>query len=73
MYEARAIARYLVRKYRPESNLVPSSEDLQKCALFEQAMSVEAFDFAPHAYGIIYEKGMKPYVCFVFSKGHKRN
>ena len=54
-----------MRKYRPESVLVPGTEDPQKYALFEQAMSVEAFDFAPPLSVIAWEKRYKKCVTFL--------
>ena len=69
LYEARAIARYLVRKYKPESALVPSMDDLKKYALFEQAMSVEAFNFAFPVIAISWEKGYKPCVSYIRPSG----
>lgn len=62
LYESRAIARYLVRKYAPQSVLVPSTDDVQRYGLFEQAMSVEMFNFAPPLQTILYEKVSKRYV-----------
>jgi hypothetical protein len=35
---------------------------LESYAHFEQAMSIEAFDFTPHVSGISYERDYKPYV-----------
>ena len=62
MFEQRAIARYLAVKYRPNT-LVPSPEkDVQKYAKFEQAMSIEAFDWHPGAFGIVFEIRSKQYV-----------
>ena len=60
LYELRAIVRYLVRKYAPQSSIVPSSDDLQRYGLFEQAMSIEAFDFGPPLMAILYETAYKP-------------
>ncbi|KAL5522171.1 hypothetical protein ACEPAF_2028 [Sanghuangporus sanghuang] len=57
LFESRAIARYLVAKYGPDSGLAP--KELKKNALFEQAMSIESSDFAPYAGGLGSEV-MKP-------------
>lgn len=54
--ESRTIARYLALKYAPESTLVPGTDDLRRYGLFEQAMSVEAFDFNPPIQAILFEK-----------------
>ncbi|KAG2123007.1 glutathione S-transferase [Suillus cothurnatus] len=59
LYESRAIARYLVKKYPNQGTpLIPS--DLKAEALFEQAASVEAFNFTPFVTLIIAEKVFKP-------------
>ncbi|KAL5522170.1 hypothetical protein ACEPAF_2027 [Sanghuangporus sanghuang] len=58
IFESRAIARYLIAKYGPNSGLIP--KDLKKNALFEQAMSIENNDFAPPAGGLAGEKYFKP-------------
>ncbi|KAL5480329.1 hypothetical protein ACEPAI_1599 [Sanghuangporus weigelae] len=58
LFESRAIARYLIAKYGPNSGLIP--KDLKKNALFEQAMSIENNDFAPPAGGLASEKYFKP-------------
>lgn len=60
MFESRAICRYLVTKYGEGSTLVPSNSDRKATALFEQAVSIEAFNFDPYAYGIALEKLIKP-------------
>ncbi|KIK53976.1 hypothetical protein GYMLUDRAFT_206981 [Collybiopsis luxurians FD-317 M1] len=50
LYESRAICRYLVSKYPNQGpNLIPNPSDLQAIALFEQAVSIEAFNFEPFA------------------------
>lgn len=58
LFESRAIARYLVAKYGKSSTLVPKGE--KEAAIFEQAASVEAFDFGPSAIKVVSEKLFKP-------------
>ncbi|KAK7677204.1 hypothetical protein QCA50_019798 [Cerrena zonata] len=58
LYESRAIARYLVRQYGPQSGLIPT--DPKKLAKFEQAASVEASNFDPHAGPVLFEKLIAP-------------
>jgi glutathione S-transferase len=59
LYESRAIARYLIKKYPDQGTpLIPS--DLKAEALFEQAASIEAFNFTPFVRPIIVEKVFKP-------------
>lgn len=62
LYESRAIARYLVAAYPTEGPaLVPAaSAGVKTHALFEQAMSVEAFSFDPPVGGILIEQLFKP-------------
>ena len=43
--ESRAIARYLVRKFGPNSTLIPPVSDIQASALFDAACSVEQANF----------------------------
>ncbi|KAI6141273.1 glutathione S-transferase [Pisolithus tinctorius] len=59
LYESRAIARYLIRKYPNQGTpgLIPT--DRKEEALFEQAASIESFNFNPFAAGIAYEKIFK--------------
>lgn len=59
LYEARAICRYLVRKYEGQGTpgLVP--KDLKNEALFEQAASIEYSNFYPFALGLATEKIIK--------------
>ncbi|KAL5500964.1 hypothetical protein ACEPAH_9351 [Sanghuangporus vaninii] len=57
IYESQATVRYSVAKYAPDSNLVP--KDLKKNDLFEQAMSVELFNFHPYALVLAAEKFWK--------------
>ncbi|KAG8213446.1 glutathione S-transferase [Butyriboletus roseoflavus] len=59
LYEARAICRYLVKKYEGQGTpgLVPS--DPRSEALFEQAASIEYSNFYPFALGLATEKIIK--------------
>ncbi|KAI5122249.1 hypothetical protein M0805_007114 [Coniferiporia weirii] len=59
LYESRAIARYIVAKYGPDSGLIPAG-DLKKLGLFEQAASVEQSNFHAPALGFVVEKFGKP-------------
>lgn len=53
MYESRAIARYLAQK---AGRFIPKAgADLQETARFEQAMSIEATNFDPYAFGLVRE------------------
>ncbi|KAF7293294.1 Glutathione S-transferase [Mycena chlorophos] len=65
LYESRAICLYLERKYpnQPEgSKLAPDvGADLRATALFNQAMSVETFNFYPFAYRVVDEVIFKPH------------
>ena len=60
LFESRAIARYLINKYGKDSGLIPS--DPKANALFEQAASIEAFNFDQYASGIVFERVFKLYV-----------
>jgi glutathione S-transferase len=60
LFESRAIGRYLVNKYGKDSGLIPS--DPKANALFEQAASIEAFNFDQYASGIVFERVFKLYV-----------
>jgi len=62
LYESRAIARYLIKKYPNQgtAGLIPTG--LKEEALFEQAASVEVSNFNAHAAPIAYEKVFKVYV-----------
>jgi glutathione S-transferase len=59
VYESRAIARYLIKKYpnKGTAGLIPT--DLKEEALFEQAASVEVSNFNPHVAPLAYEKLFK--------------
>ncbi|KAL4068711.1 glutathione S-transferase [Scleroderma yunnanense] len=61
VYESRAIARYLIKKYPNQGTqgLIPT--DPKQEALFEQAVSIEAFNFNPFASAIITEKVFKKF------------
>ncbi|KAI5123006.1 hypothetical protein M0805_007628 [Coniferiporia weirii] len=59
LYESRAIARYVIAKYAPGSELVPTG-DLKKLGRFEQAASIESSNFYPYAMGLALEKVFKP-------------
>ncbi|KAI5119671.1 hypothetical protein M0805_009616 [Coniferiporia weirii] len=59
LYESRAIARYIVAKYGPNSGLIPTG-DLKTLGLFEQAASVERSNFYPPLEGLLTEKVGKP-------------
>ncbi|KAG1831944.1 glutathione S-transferase [Suillus subalutaceus] len=60
LYESRAIARYLIKKYPNEGTpLIPSDPKAE--ALFEQAASIEAFNFTAFVAPIIAEKVFNPY------------
>ncbi|KAG2753961.1 glutathione S-transferase [Suillus brevipes Sb2] len=59
LYESRAIARYLIKKYPTHgAQLIPS--DPKSEALFEQAASIEAFNFTTFVTPIVVEKVFKP-------------
>ncbi|EJD00514.1 glutathione S-transferase [Fomitiporia mediterranea MF3/22] len=58
LFEGRAIARYLIAKYAPDSSLIP--KEPRKLALFEQAMSIENNDFYFYVSGMSIEKYYKP-------------
>ncbi|KAH7929516.1 glutathione S-transferase [Leucogyrophana mollusca] len=59
LYESRAIARYLAKKYAGQGTqeLIPSEAKAE--ALFEQAASTETSNFDPFASGIVFEKVFK--------------
>ncbi|KAJ8581821.1 glutathione S-transferase [Rhizopogon salebrosus TDB-379] len=60
LYESRAISRYLSKKYQGQgTELIPT--DPQAEALFEQAASIEAFNFNAFVAPIIFEKWFKPF------------
>ncbi|KAI9573209.1 glutathione S-transferase [Boletus coccyginus] len=61
LFESRAIARYLIKKYPNQgtTGLIPT--DPKEEALFEQAASVEASNFDAYAAPLAYEKVFKTY------------
>ena len=60
LYESRAICTYLSRKY--SFPLLPAQTDLEACALFDQAQSVETQYFAEPAGKIAFEKFAKKFI-----------
>ncbi|KAJ4114766.1 hypothetical protein NW768_011320 [Fusarium equiseti] len=60
LYESRAICTYLSRKY--SFPLLPSPTNLEYCALFDQAQSVETQYFAEPAGRIAFEKFAKKFI-----------
>ncbi|KAJ7028400.1 glutathione S-transferase-like protein [Mycena alexandri] len=61
LYESRAIARYLVAKYPAKGPaLIPAAGTKQQ-ALFEQAASIEAFNFDPLVTALLTERLVKPF------------
>ncbi|RXW17598.1 hypothetical protein EST38_g8248, partial [Candolleomyces aberdarensis] len=58
LYESRAIANYLAEKYADQGTpLIP--KDLKAKALFEQAASIEAFNYNPSASKAVFDKIFK--------------
>jgi glutathione S-transferase len=65
LYESRAIARYLSKKYPNQgTSLIPSDPKAE--ALFEQASSIEIFNFNAFVAPIVFEKVFKPWVVLLF-------
>ena len=60
LFESRAIARYLALKYGGIGKIIPDPSDVQKTALFEQALCVELANFDPLASGVALELVYKP-------------
>ncbi|KAH7305649.1 putative glutathione S-transferase [Rhexocercosporidium sp. MPI-PUGE-AT-0058] len=61
VYESRAIAKYIAKKYAGQgTKLMPEESDLKAYALFEQACSIEQNYFDGPANGICFEKVFKP-------------
>jgi glutathione S-transferase len=59
LYESRAIARYLIKKHPNHgAPLIPTDPIAE--ALFEQAASIEAFNFTTFVTPIVVEKVFKP-------------
>ncbi|PMD41334.1 putative glutathione S-transferase [Hyaloscypha variabilis F] len=60
LFESRAIARYIAKKYAGQGTpLLPAEDDLKAYGLFEQACSLEQFYFDPAASQIAFEKVFK--------------
>ncbi|KAI6154597.1 glutathione S-transferase-like protein [Pisolithus tinctorius] len=59
LYESRAICRYLAKKYEGQGTPTLIPKDAKGEALFEQAASIEAFNFYPFASGLAFEKIIK--------------
>ena len=62
LHEARAIARYVAEKWSNQGtqNLIPLGSDLQKKALFEQAISIQISNFDAHAGRAVVAKVFQP-------------
>ncbi|EIW77399.1 glutathione S-transferase [Coniophora puteana RWD-64-598 SS2] len=60
LYESRAIARYLVKKYGGQGTVSLIPTGLKEEALFEQGVSIETANFYPSAIGFGLEKVFKP-------------
>ncbi|KZV99077.1 glutathione S-transferase [Exidia glandulosa HHB12029] len=61
LYESRAICRYICKKYPNQGTpLVPAEDDLRAYGLFEQAASVEIYNFDVHVQAAAYESVVKP-------------
>ncbi len=59
--ESRAICRYLEAKYKGKgTELIPTN--VEALGLFEQAASIESFNFDPYASGIVFERVFKKYM-----------
>lgn len=60
MYESRAIGRYIATKYADQGTpgLIPT--DLKAFGLFEQACSIEIWNFQEHAGKADFETNIKP-------------
>ncbi len=69
VYESRAICRYICRKYQPGPQLLPAEGDLRAYAMFEQAVSVEVYNFDVHVQAAARERFLKPYVLAPTSIG----
>ncbi|KAJ7160315.1 glutathione S-transferase-like protein [Mycena filopes] len=61
LYESRAIARYLVAKYPAEGPALMPAPGTKEHALFEQAASIEAFNFDPLVTAVLTERLVKPF------------
>ncbi|KIJ62829.1 hypothetical protein HYDPIDRAFT_93610 [Hydnomerulius pinastri MD-312] len=60
LFKSRAICRYLVRKYGHQGTPDLLSTDIQQEALFEQAASIESFNYDPNASGIAIKRFFRP-------------
>ncbi|GKZ48429.1 hypothetical protein AbraIFM66951_000490 [Aspergillus brasiliensis] len=61
LYESRAVGEYLATKYRDDGpQLLPPTEDVEKCALFRQWASVEYSQFSPLAEQLLMQKMFNP-------------
>lgn len=69
LYESRAICRYLCLANPSLSHLVPSSNDAEASALFEQAASIEALNFNPPAGRLAFEKFAKRFMGLPADEG----
>jgi len=59
LYESRAIARYIIKKYSNQGpQLIPTEPQAE--ALFEQAASIEVFNFTSFVAPIVAERVFKP-------------
>lgn len=60
LFESRAICRYIATKFTSQGTpLLPDPSDLKAVAGFEQAVSIEAFNFEPFVSGIVAERVFK--------------
>ncbi|KAH0828989.1 glutathione S-transferase [Lanmaoa asiatica] len=59
LYESRAIARYLIKKYPNQGTTTLIPTDPKEEAMFEQAASIEAFNFNANATPLVFEKVFK--------------
>ena len=68
LYESRAIARYLIRKYPNQgtTGLIPT--DPKEAALFEQAASVEVSHWNAHVAPFVFEKLIKQCVSTISAR-----
>ena len=68
LYETRAMLRYIDDQYQG-TKFTPAPSDLKAKALFEQAASIEAFNFFPFATQAVREKVYKSYVYAILTSG----
>ena len=62
LVESRAICRYLESKYKSKGTELIPTKNVTALGLFEQAASIETFNFDPYASGIVFEKVFKKYI-----------